>query len=104
MFTVDLFPLATEVKPTLDGVSVSMTDHGFMTVKEEAVLGIEESVNGADPEIKWTSSRTSVATIKWDKDRKAYVLVAKGKGTATIKAAAQDGSGKTASFIVEVSN
>lgn len=103
-FTVDIYPLATEVKPTLDGVSVSMTDHGSMKVKEEAVLGIEEPANGADPEIKWTSSRTSVATIKWDKDRKVYVLVAKGKGTATIKAAARDGSGKTASFIVEVSN
>lgn len=103
-FTVDIYPLATEVKPTLNGVSVSMTDHGSMTVKEEAVLGIEKPDNGADPEIKWTSSRTSVATIKWDKDNEVYVLVAKGKGTATIKATAQDGSGKTASFIVEVSN
>ena len=83
-FTVDIYPLATEVKPTLNGVSVSMTDHGSMTVKEEAVLGIEKPDNGADPEIKWTSSRTSVATIKWDKDNEVYVLVAKGKGTATI--------------------
>ena len=53
--------------------------------------------------MKWTSSRTTVAYIKWDKDTNSYVLEAKKKGTAVIKAAAQDGSGKTVSFTVVVS-
>lgn len=52
--------------------------------------------NATNKSLVWSSSNSSVATVS------GGVVCAKSKGTATIKAAAQDGSGKSASCCVTV--
>ena len=102
-YEVTIYPLATEITPMVDGEAL-----GGNTFDAEAgkdyVLDIATCSNGAHPEVKWTSSNSAVAAIKWDAEAKEYKLYAKKRGKAVIKAVAQDGSGKSASFTVEVTN
>ena len=101
---VPIYPLATKILPSVDGTPVDMDVKKVdLDLGQEYTLGATTEPDGAATDMKWTSSRTTVAYIKWDKDTNSYVLEAKKKGTAVIKAAAQDGSGKTVSFTVVVS-
>lgn len=54
--------------------------------------------NATCSDVRWTSSNTNVATVN---ETTGYIH-AVGKGTATIRATAQDGSGKTDSIAVTV--
>ena len=54
---------------------------------------------GANQEVKWSSSRSSVLAVDEDGN-----LTAKRRGTATIKAKATDGSGKYATIKITVVN
>ncbi|MDO5544283.1 MAG: Ig-like domain-containing protein [Eubacteriales bacterium] len=91
--TVTIYPLATRVEITS---SIETIDVGEKGVKLEADVycgtGLEACQN-----VKWTSSRSSVLAVDQDGN-----LTAKRRGTATIKAAALDGSGKYATIKVTV--
>ena len=101
---VIIYPLATEITPAVGGTDVDMeTKKVDLDVGVEAALSATTKPDGAATDMKWTSSRSTVAYIKWDKESNSYVLEAKRKGTAVIKATALDGSGKSVSFTVEVS-
>ena len=77
---------------SLDAPSVTL-DEG----QEQTLTAIVLPGNAADKTLKWTSSDESIATV----DQTGRVM-AISKGTATIKAEANDGSGKIASCLVTV--
>lgn len=102
--SVDILPTTTKLTALFDSNEANTTDKQAKgTIGGTYVLSASADPIGADPNIKWSSSNSAVASIKWDSAKNAYVLTAKKKGKATITAAALDGSGKTAKFIINVS-
>ena len=92
---VTIYPLATRV--AIAGAPTGAIEKGD-TEKLTAVLFVGAADDQANQEaVKWTSSRSSVVSV--DKEGN---ITAKRRGTATIKAAATDGSGKYATVKVTV--
>ena len=87
-YEVTIYPMATSVK--IDGMDAVE----YWKVGDEEDLTATVNPDGeADDTVKWSSSRSTVASV----DKYGHV-VAKRKGTVTITATAVDGSGKSASF------
>ena len=87
-----------EVKQYVTGISIDETSLSLF-IGEDATLSVTSVLpdNANDKSITWTSSDISVATV--DDSGK---VTAVSKGTATIKATANDGSGKQATCSVTV--
>lgn len=91
---VTIYPMSTEVTITNSDVE----DGKLEVLLEEETLTLEAYANSGCPEgVKWTSSKTSVASI--DKDG---VVTLNKRGTTTIRATAADGSGKSDSITLIV--
>lgn len=94
--TVTIFPLATKV--TIKKGSSAITSLQMVNgTSEDLTVEFTPVGEANDAAVKWTSSRSSVVSV--DKEGN---IIAKRKGTATIKAAATDGSGKYATIKVTV--
>ena len=93
-YPLTIYPMTSEVGITLsaleDGKLEGSLDEGTLTLYGEANSGCPDGV-------KWTSSRTSVASI----DKEGKVTLNK-RGTTTIRATAADGSGKSDSITLIV--
>lgn len=85
------------VSVPVSSISLNKTSLTLIEGEEETLVVTINPSNAADKTIKWTSSDTSVATV--DADGK---VTAVSKGTATIKAEANDGSGKYAMCSITV--
>ena len=84
------------VTPKVDVTSVSL-DKTTISLKEEETITLKATVspsNATNPSIKWSSNKTSVATVS-----STGVVTAKGVGQATITATAD---GKSATCVVNV--
>ena len=102
--TVNVFAATTKVEIVDGGMSVisgttvraelSLKDLGFA-----AVANPSGAYNGTDA-FKWTSSDKSVAEV----NENTGVITLKKAGATTIKAIAQDGTGKYAKFTLRVTN
>ena len=102
--TVDILPTTKQLTTLFNGSEANTKDKlAKGIIGQTYTLSVSTDPVDASDNVKWTSSNTSVASIKWDSVENAYVLTAKKKGKATITAAALDGSGKTAKFIINVS-
>lgn len=110
-----------QVMPKCTGLNIKYSDHdsrlitaksnGYVssavlyTMEDDYYYGDDTYMcvsaigNNVNPVVKWSSSKSSVATV----DQYGYVRAVKA-GTATITATAQDGSGKTAKITVNVRN
>ena len=88
-FTMDVVPV--------ESVSLDKTSITLYEGQEQILTPTVNPSNAADKTITWTSSDTSVAKV--DEEGK---VTAVSKGTATITATANDGSGKYASCSVTV--
>ena len=95
--TVRILPKTTKVELTLDGAAVTGTIPVDMFAQPVMQLAAATYPADALDEVKWTSSATSVARV----DENGLVTLVK-PGKAVIKAAAQDGSGKTAQLTLTV--
>ena len=95
--TVRILPKTTKVELTLDGAAVTGTIPVDMFAQPVIQLAAVTYPADALDEVKWTSSATSVARV----DENGLVTLVK-PGKAVIKAAAQDGSGKTAQLTLTV--
>ena len=95
---VTIYPLATKVtiKKGDEALTTLQMVNGATENLTVEFTPVGEANNTA---VKWISSRSSVVSV--DKDGK---LVAKRRGTATIKAKATDGSGKYATIRITVVN
>ncbi len=91
---VTILPEATEVVILENGVPVTTA-----TLKKGKTLYLEAEVfpYDATQKVKWTSSRSSIATVS-----SSGVVKAKAKGTTVITAKATDGSGKKATIKITV--
>lgn len=98
---VTILPTAKAINAQCGENPVDMNNPATASVGSVLKLSVTTTTE-ADPDIKWASSNTSVASIKWDSAQSSYVVTAKKKGKATITATALDGSGKTAKFIIQV--
>lgn len=87
--TITIYPLATSVE-IVGPATMSVGDSGVFTAN---VFPLGE----ASEAVKWSSSRSTIATIDQDGNVKA-----KKAGTVTITAEALDGSGKSATFKLTV--
>ena len=85
------------VSQVVTSISLNKTSLTLNEGEEETLVPTINPSNAADKTIKWTSSDTSVATV--DDSGK---VTAVSKGTATIKAEANDGSGKHATCSITV--
>lgn len=97
--TVTIYPLATKV--VIEGAPTGAIEKDLETkIPLTAVLFVGNDDDQANQDaVKWTSSRSSVVSV--DKEGN---IIAKRKGTATIKAKATDGSGKYATIRITVVN
>ena len=95
--TIRILPKTTKVELTLDGAAVTGTIPVDMFAQPVIQLAAVTYPADALDEVKWTSSATSVARV----DKNGLVTLVK-PGKAVIKAAAQDGSGKTAQLTLTV--
>ena len=85
------------VSVPVSSISLNKTSLTLIEGEEETLVVTINPSNAADKIIKWTSSDTSVAAV--DENGK---VTAVSKGTATIKAEVNDGSGKYATCSVNV--
>ena len=88
---------AITVAQWVTGISLNKTSLTLNEGEAETLVPTVSPSNSADKTIKWTSSDTSIATV--DENGK---VTAVSKGNATIKAEANDGSGKYATCEVLV--
>lgn len=85
---VTIYPLMSKITIVDDDKAITKLE---MTKEDEKVLTVDlVPVEANEKAIKWTSSRSSIVKI----DPKTGKIEALKRGTATIKAAATDGSGK----------
>lgn len=93
---VTIYPLMSKITIVDDAKAITKLE---MTKEEEKVLTVDlVPVEANEKAIKWTSSRSSIVKI----DPKTGEIEALKRGTATIKAAATDGSGKYTTIKVTV--
>ncbi len=95
-----IYKVRTMPAQLVTGVKLSRSKATLASAGDENSITLKTTVtpsDAADPSMKWTSSDTSVAKVS----QKGYV-VAVAPGTATITAAAKDGSGKKASCTITV--
>ncbi len=84
------------------GISDALID---MEVGKTAnISAIVSPSNATNKKVKWSSSNTNVATVIGKLNTGNATITAKGAGTATITAAAQDGSGVFVRCIINVFN
>lgn len=97
--TVTIYPLATKV--VIEGAPTDPIEKDLENkIPLTAVLFVGNDDDQANQDaVKWTSSRSSIVSV--DKEGN---IIAKRKGTATIKATATDGSGKYATIRITVVN
>ena len=97
--TVTIYPLATKV--VIEGAPTGAIEKDLENkIPLTAVLFVGNDDDQANQDaVKWTSSRSSIVSV--DKEGN---IIAKRKGTATIKATATDGSGKYATIRITVVN
>lgn len=88
---------AITVAQAVTGIRLNKTSLSLNMGESLTLTATVNPENAADKSLKWSSSDTSIATV--DKNGK---VTAKSKGHATIKAEAQDGSGKYATCTVTV--
>lgn len=93
-YTLTIYPMTTEVVITHSALEDGKLE--VLLTDGEVELGYDTDSNCPDG-VKWTSSRTSVASI----DAEGKVTLKK-RGTTTIRATAADGSGKSASITLIV--
>ena len=97
---VTIYPLATKVAITSTFKTIEVgDDEKQVTAKVFPFAEIDGEQLGANQEVKWSSSRSSVLAVDEDGN-----LTPKRRGTATIKAKATDGSGKYATIKITVVN
>ena len=97
---VTIYPLATKVAITSTFKTIKVgDDEKQVTAKVFPFTEKDGEQLGANQEVKWSSSRSSVLAVDEDGN-----LTAKRRGTATIKAKATDGSGKYATIKITVVN
>lgn len=97
---VIIYPLATKVAITSTFKTIEVgDDEKQVTAKVFPFAEIDGEQLGANQEVKWSSSRSSVLAVDEDGN-----LTPKRRGTATIKAKATDGSGKYATIKITVVN
>ena len=97
---VTIYPLATKVAITSTFKTIEVGEDGKKVTAMVFPFTEEAGVQlGANQEVKWSSSRSSVLAVDEDGN-----LTAKRRGTATIKAKATDGSGKYATIKITVVN
>lgn len=95
---VTIYPLATKVAITSTFKTIEVGEDGKKVTAMVFPFTEEAGVQlGANQEVKWSSSRSSVLAVDEDGN-----LTPKRRGTATIKAKATDGSGKYATIKVTV--
>ncbi len=101
------FVYSGNVEPAIrvSSVTIYPTESISLTVNDTYhVMAIVAPTNAYNQALSWSSSNTSVATIRADAgDSSGAVIAATGIGTTTITATAQDGSGCSASRTVTVS-
>lgn len=93
--TVTIYPLATKVEINEDS-RITMVKGAQDTLSATVY---PDGDLGANQKVTWSSSRSSVVSVE-----KNGNIVAKKRGTATIKAKATDGSGKYATIRITVVN
>lgn len=78
----------------------------LLTTKESTTVSLKMLVDGevAPGLVKWSSSNTSVASVKENKDGSVDITLKKKAGTAVIKGEAKDAGKKTIEFKVEISD
>lgn len=97
---VIIYPLATKVMITSTFTTIKVNEEGKVVSAQVFPNVLEGGVQiGANQDVKWSSSRSSVLAVDEDGN-----LTAKRRGTATIKAKATDGSGKYATIKITVVN
>ena len=97
---VTIYPLATKVAITSTFKTIEVGEDGKKVTAMVFPFTEEAGVQlGANQEVKWSSSRSSVLAVDEDGN-----LTPKRRGTATIKAKATDGSGKYATIKITVVN
>ena len=97
---VTIYPLATKVAITSTFKTIEVGEDGKkVTAMVFPFTEKDGEQLGANQEVKWSSSRSSVLAVDEDGN-----LTAKRRGTATIKAKATDGSGKYATIKITVVN
>ena len=97
---VIIYLLATKVAITSTFKTIEVgDDEKQVTAKVFPFAEIDGEQLGANQEVKWSSSRSSVLAVDEDGN-----LTPKRRGTATIKAKATDGSGKYATIKITVVN
>lgn len=97
---VIIYPLATKVMITSTFTTIKVNEKGKVVSAQVFPNVLEGGVQiGANQDVKWSSSRSSVLAVDEDGN-----LTAKRRGTATIKAKATDGSGKYATIKITVVN
>lgn len=97
---VTIYPLATKVAITSTFKTIEVGENGKKVTAMVFPFTEEAGVQlGANQEVKWSSSRSSVLAVDEDGN-----LTPKRRGTATIKAKATDGSGKYATIKITVVN
>lgn len=95
---VTIYPLATRVAITTNFTTIKVNEEGKVVSAQVFPNVLEGGVQiGANQDVKWSSSRSSVLAVDEDGN-----LTAKRRGTATIKAKATDGSGKYATIKITV--
>ena len=95
---VTIYPLATKVAITSTFKTIEVGEDGKKVTAMVFPFTEEAGVQlGANQEVKWSSSRSSVLAVDEDGN-----LTPKRRGTATIKAKATDGSGKYGTIKVTV--
>lgn len=97
---VTIYPLATKVAITSTFKTITVGDDEKQMTAKVFPFAEKDGVQiGANQDVKWSSSRSSVLAVDEDGN-----LTAKRRGTATIKAKAVDGSGKYATIRITVVN
>ena len=95
---VIIYPLATKVMITSTFKTIEVGDDEKQVTAQVLPFAEKDGKQlGANQEVKWSSSRSSVLAVDEDGN-----LTAKRRGTATIKAKATDGSGKYATIKITV--
>ena len=98
--TVTVYPRTTEVKIS-DGTDVVNGNKVYVALADKTAqfYAVAEPTEAYQTSFKWSSSDTSVATVSGDGK-----VTIKKVGATTIKAIAQDGTGKYAKFTLRVTN